>query len=58
MASRRLLLRQQRRWARRAGLTVDAAGYLPAVSDNLRQPLSATALADFTARVAAEFHNG
>lgn len=58
MASRRLLLRQQRRWARRAGLTVDAAGYLPAVSDNLRQPLSAAALADFTARGAAEFHNG
>lgn len=58
MASRRLLLRQQRRWARRSGLTVDAAGYLPAVSDNLRQPLSAAALADFTARGAAEFHDG
>ena len=57
MASRSLLLRRQRSWARRAGKTVDAAGYLPTVSDNLRQPLSATALADFAARGAAEFHD-
>ena len=58
MASRSLLLRRQRRWARQAGKTVDAAGCLPAVSDNLRQPLSSSALADFTARGAAEFHDG
>jgi len=57
MASRSVLLRRQRSWARRAGLAVDASGYLPAVSDNLRQPLSLSALADFTARGAAEFHD-
>jgi hypothetical protein len=57
MASRGLLLRRQRSWARRAGKIVDAAGYLATVSDNLRQPLSATALADFVARGAAEFHD-
>lgn len=57
MASRSLLLRRQRSWARRAGLPVDPAGYLPAVGDNLRQPLSSSALADFTARGAAEFHD-
>ena len=57
MASRSVLLRRQRSWARRAGLAVDAAGYLPAVSDNLRQPLSLSALADFTVRGAAEFHD-
>ena len=58
MASRRLLLRCQRRWAQRAGFAVDAAGYLPTVRDNLREPLSASALADFTARGAGEFHDG
>jgi hypothetical protein len=58
MASRSVLLRRQRSWARRTGLRVDAAGNLPAVSDNLRQKLSASALADFTARGAAEFHDG
>ncbi|TFG85789.1 MAG: hypothetical protein E4H19_07785 [Chromatiales bacterium] len=58
MASRRQLLRRQRRWAQRAGLAVDAAGYLPTVSENLRAPLSASALADFNARGAAEFHDG
>jgi hypothetical protein len=57
MASRSLLLRRQRSWARRAGKIIDAAGYLPTVNDNLRQPLSATALADFLARGAAEFHD-
>jgi hypothetical protein len=57
MASRGLLLRRQRSWARRAGKIVDAAGYLPTVNDNLRQPLSATALADFAARGAAEFYD-
>jgi hypothetical protein len=57
MASRRLLLRRQRSWARRAGLTVDASGYVPAVSANLRQALSPAALADFRARGAAEFHD-
>ncbi len=57
MASRNLLLRRQRSWARRAGKIVDAAGYLPTVNDNLRQPLSTTALADFMARGAAEFHD-
>jgi hypothetical protein len=57
MASRSVLLRRQRSWARRAGLAVDPAGYLPAVSDNLRQPLSSSALADFTVRGAAEFQN-
>ena len=58
MPSRSLLLRRQRSWARRAGLTVDAAGYLPDVASNLRRPLSPAALADFTARGAAEFHDG
>jgi len=57
MASRSLLLRRQRSWARRAGKMVDAAGYLPAVSDNLRQPLSDTAQADFVARGGGEFHD-
>jgi hypothetical protein len=57
MASRRELLRRQRRWAQRAGFAVDAAGYLPTVGDNLRAPLSAAALADFNARGAAEFHD-
>lgn len=57
MASRGLLLRRQRSWARRAGKIVDAAGYLPTVNDNLRQPLSAMALADFAARGAAEFYD-
>ncbi len=57
MASRSLLLRRQRSWARRAGKVVDATGYLPTVNDNLRQPLSATALADFSVRGAAEFHD-
>ena len=57
MASRNLLLRRQRSWARRAGKSIDAAGYLPTVNDNLRQPLSAIALADFRARGSAEFHD-
>jgi len=58
MASRRSLLCRQRRWAQNAGLAVDAAGYLPTVGENLREPLSASALADFTVRGAAEFHDG
>lgn len=58
MASRSLLLRRQRSWARRAGLRVDAAGYLPDVAANLRGPLSPSALADFTARGGSEFHDG
>lgn len=57
MASRSVLLRRQRSWARRAGLAVDTSGHLHAVTDNLRQPLSLSALADFTARGAAEFHD-
>jgi hypothetical protein len=55
MASRSLLLRRQRSWARQAGKAVDAAGCLPAVIDNLRQPLSGPAQADFAARGGAEF---
>lgn len=58
MASRSLLLRRQRSWARQAGKTVDAAGYLPAVSDNLWQPFSVSAQADFAARGGGEFHDG
>ncbi len=58
MASRRQLLRGQQRWAQRAGFAVDAAGYLPTVSDNLRAPLSVSARADFKARGAGEFHDG
>ncbi len=57
MASRSLLLRRQRSWARQAGKTVDAAGYLPTVNDNLRQQLSVSAQADFAARGAAEFQD-
>jgi hypothetical protein len=61
VASRSLLLRRQRRWARKAGKTgktIDAAGYLAAVSDNLRQPLSVPAQSDFAARGGGEFHDG
>lgn len=47
MASKREVLRQQRRWAEAAGLTVDNRGYLEDAELNLRVPLSRRAGAAF-----------
>lgn len=47
MTSRRQLLRQQRSWARARNVAVNDDGYLDGIEANLRQPLSAAALAAF-----------
>lgn len=52
---KRQLRRQQRRWARSAGLEPDSGGYLESIESNLFEPLSASALADFADRGSAEF---
>ncbi|HLF12314.1 MAG TPA: hypothetical protein VJA26_13990, partial [Gammaproteobacteria bacterium] len=46
MFSKNDVLRQQRRWAEAAGIDVDARGYVRKQSDNLRNPLSASALTE------------
>lgn len=48
MSARADLLARQVRWARGAGLTVDARGYLPGVEANLYRPLSVSARLNFT----------
>jgi hypothetical protein len=55
--SKRALLRTQRRWATAHGLYPDARGYLDKVDDNLRQALSARALAAFEAGGGAELND-
>ncbi len=57
MTSKRALLRTQRQWATAHGQKPDARGYLSSVDDNLRQPLSARALADFVDGGGAELND-
>jgi Restriction Endonuclease associating with ARP len=55
MASKRPVLRQQRRWAKSAGLEVDDRGYLEDVQFNLRRPLSESTRKAFYAGAGSEF---
>jgi hypothetical protein len=55
--SKRALLRTQRQWALTHGLKPDARGYLASVDDNLRQALSARALAAFEDGGGAELND-
>lgn len=47
MTSKKSVLASQSMWAAKAGLTLDAKGYLPSWQENLHRPLSAQALASF-----------
>ena len=47
MTSKRSVLRQQRAWAKSAGIHVDARGFIEAYESNLLRPLSPSTLAAF-----------